>query len=200
MEHRSAGTSWQAIAYSNQDGDPFESHEIKTNPRISLRLRIRVADETMDPSSTYRFFDTSAARSLALGALLAAFSAPSAFGADDGAALVREHCASCHGETLAGGAGPALVGAGFTFRWSGKQTALYDLISTTMPPGQPASLSKPEYRAITRYLWAQSTKDQASVKSAAAGPQVQLPAAPRIVGSLMLYLKVRSFSRPLIRT
>ena len=88
-EHRSAGTSWQAIAYSNQDGDPFESHEIKTNPRISLRLLIRVADETMDPSSTYRFFDTSAARSLALGALLAAFSAPSAFGADDGAALAR---------------------------------------------------------------------------------------------------------------
>jgi alcohol dehydrogenase (cytochrome c) len=183
MEHRIAGTSWQAIAYSNRESDLFESHEIKTSPRISLRLRIRVAGKTMDPSSTYRYFDTSAARFLALGALLAAFSAPSASGADNGAALVREHCASCHGETLGGGAGPALVGAGFTFRWSGKSAALYDLISTTMPPGQPASLSKPEYRAITQYLLAQSTKEQASIKSAAAGPQVQLPAAPRIVGT-----------------
>ena len=138
----------------------------------------------MDPPSTHRYFDTSAATiPCGLGALLAAFSAPSASAADNGAALVREHCASCHGETLGGGVGPPLVGAGFTFRWSGKSAALYDLISTTMPPGQPASLSKPEYRAITQYLLAQSTKEQASIKSAAAGPQVQLPAAPRIVGT-----------------
>jgi alcohol dehydrogenase (cytochrome c) len=175
--------SEQAIAHLNRESELFESHEIKTNPRISLRLYDGVAGETMDPSSTYRYFDTSAARSLVLGALLAAFSTPSASAADNGAALLREHCAFCHGDTLACAAGPALAGPGFTFRWSGKPAALYELISTTMPLGQPASLSKPEYRAITRYLLAQSSKDQALVKSAGAGPQVQLPAAPRIVGT-----------------
>jgi len=183
MKHRIAGMSPQAIAHSNQAGDLFESHEIKTNSRISIRLRTRLTGETMEPSSTHRYCGTSAARSLALGALLAACSTASAAAADDGASLVREHCASCHGETLAGGAGPALAGAGFTFRWGGKPAALYDLISTTMPPGQPASLSKPEYRAITHYLLAQSAKAQALMKSAAAGPQVQLPAEPRIVGT-----------------
>jgi len=149
----------------------------------------------MEPYSIPRDFDrsaarhgsaapcTSAVRCAALGALWAALFTPGAQGAEPGAVLVREHCAVCHGETLAGGAGPALVGAGFTFRWSGKEAALYDLISTTMPPGQPGSLSKPKYRAITRYLLAQSTKAQALMKSAAAGPQVQLPAAPRIVGT-----------------
>lgn len=114
-----------------------------------------------------------------------ALAASLAWGAEanpNGAALVRDHCASCHGETLAGGAGPALTGPAFTIRWSGNPAALVDLISTTMPPNEPASLSKAEYRAISLYLLSQSAKVGA-VMTTAATPDVPLPAAPRTVGT-----------------
>jgi len=119
---------------------------------------------------------------IGLGALLAASLAWGAAARPNGAALVREHCASCHGETLAGGAGPALAGLAFTLRWGGKSAALYDLISTTMPPNEPASLSKAQYRAISLYLLAHSAKSGAVI-TAAAVPDVPLPAAPRTVGT-----------------
>jgi alcohol dehydrogenase (cytochrome c) len=125
---------------------------------------------------------TLAAITIGFGALLAASLAWGVAAGPNAAALVREHCASCHGETLAGGAGPALTGPAFTIRWSGNPSALFDLISTTMPPGKPAGLSKAEYRAISLYLLSQSAK-VGSVMTGAAAPNVPLPAAPRTVGT-----------------
>jgi mono/diheme cytochrome c family protein len=126
-------------------------------------------------------YRTGAALTIGFCTLLAASLACGAAAPPEAAALVRDHCASCHGETLAGGAGPALAGPAFTMRWSGNPAALVDLISTTMPPNETGSLSKDEYRAISLYLLAQSAKVGALMASDA--PDVPLPAAPRIVGT-----------------
>jgi alcohol dehydrogenase (cytochrome c) len=125
-------------------------------------------------------YRSAAALTIGFCALLATSLACGAAARPSGAALVRANCVSCHGETLAGGAGPALTGPAFTMRWRCNSAALFDLISTTMPPNKPASLSKGEYRAISLYLLAQSTKVSAVTNAVA--PDVPLPAAPRIVG------------------
>ena len=56
--------------------------------------------------------------------------------AEQGAALYNAQCAACHGDDLqGGGAGPALLGSAFSDRWQSQDVhALYQLISTSMPP------------------------------------------------------------------
>ena len=67
--------------------------------------------------------------------------------ADRGMAAFVLTCAMCHGEDMSGGAGaPALSGPDFAFGWKGKPVqALFDKISTTMPPGQTGALTDQQY-------------------------------------------------------
>lgn len=74
--------------------------------------------------------------------------------ADQGSVLYSEQCAVCHGDDLqGGGAGPALQGQAFADRWQTQDVhALYQLISTSMPPSGGESLSSPDYLNVTAYL------------------------------------------------
>jgi alcohol dehydrogenase (cytochrome c) len=73
-----------------------------------------------------------------------------------GAASYNNHCASCHGTDLNGGAaGPALSGEAFTTRWGGQpSSALIQMISTSMPPGGAPSLQSADYVNITAHILA----------------------------------------------
>lgn len=105
----------------------------------------------------------------------------------DGAALYRQHCASCHASDLTGGAAPALAGFVFADHWVGKSAALYESISQTMPLDAPGTLSAEESRAITDYILRYNKlEDEAGngskPSSGAEGhsaPQIILPAAAK---------------------
>ena len=58
--------------------------------------------------------------------------------------LYNEECGKCHGQNLGGGEGaPALAGAEFMQKWSGKPVnALFELTRTTMPADDPGHLSR----------------------------------------------------------
>ena len=83
-----------------------------------------------------------------------------------GAKAYGANCASCHGEKLEGGVGPALSGA--TLNTLAKNTKLtvgdmFTFLSQQMPLNAPASLSKTQYAAIMAYVlkfngYAASTK------------------------------------------
>jgi mono/diheme cytochrome c family protein len=70
--------------------------------------------------------------------------------ADRGASAYSQSCAMCHAEDMSGGGGiPALSGPEFAFGWKGKPAAaLFDHISTRMPPGQEGSLTPQQYLDI----------------------------------------------------
>ena len=75
--------------------------------------------------------------------------------ASAGAKLYDANCASCHGERLEGGVGPALSGR--AFRTLAKDTKLtvgdvFSWVSVQMPLNQPASLKKEQYVEIMAYL------------------------------------------------
>jgi S-disulfanyl-L-cysteine oxidoreductase SoxD len=59
-----------------------------------------------------------------------------------GAAAYAQHCASCHGDQLAGGdQAPPLAGAAFLANWNGHDAGeLFTRIKTTMPLDNPGSL------------------------------------------------------------
>ena len=63
--------------------------------------------------------------------------------AKKGAALVKEQCAACHGEDLAGNdIIPGLTGDTFSMNWTGKSLGeLYEKINLTMPALNPGSLT-----------------------------------------------------------
>jgi mono/diheme cytochrome c family protein len=62
-------------------------------------------------------------------------------------------CALCHGPKLLGGAGPALAGPNFISAWGQKSTQeLYRYISSSMPAGNPGSLSPSSYLELTAFI------------------------------------------------
>ena len=72
-----------------------------------------------------------------------------------GATTFAANCASCHGQGLAGGSGPALVGASFHGSLQsnyGTAAKLYGFISKQMPLNAPGSLSSSDYLAVTAYV------------------------------------------------
>jgi len=77
------------------------------------------------------------------------FSAPQA---ERGHADFIQHCAHCHGETLAGGEGPALGGTSFWDRW-GQRTLgdLFTYVSTNMPY-ELGALPEPMYLDLVAFL------------------------------------------------
>ena len=65
-----------------------------------------------------------------------------------------EICASCHGETLAGGeSAPPLAGGEFLSNWNTLTVGdLFDRTRSTMPQNKPASLSREANAEIMAYL------------------------------------------------
>jgi mono/diheme cytochrome c family protein len=76
--------------------------------------------------------------------------------AQNGEALYRRQCSSCHGNDLEGNehfCTPPLVGEKFWERWAGKSVGtIYDTIRQTMPDNEPGSLSGQEYAAIVSFV------------------------------------------------
>jgi mono/diheme cytochrome c family protein len=70
--------------------------------------------------------------------------------ADRGADLYAEHCSTCHGDTLRGGAHePPLTQLGFFRQWNERTfDALYAYYSSTMPFGTSRRLTESQYVAI----------------------------------------------------
>jgi len=70
--------------------------------------------------------------------------------AQAGQAIYAGRCASCH---EAGGETIRLIGAGFTDVWRARTTRdLYTRIKTTMPFGNPGSLSDAEVTSVIAYI------------------------------------------------
>ena len=71
-----------------------------------------------------------------------------------GQALYAEECAKCHAENLSGGDdSPELAGAGFMARWKGKKvSALFTVISRTMPTDDPGHLSTRQTADVTAFI------------------------------------------------
>lgn len=66
-----------------------------------------------------------------------------------------QSCATCHGEQLEGGAGPALTGP--NFKTLGKKVGarvgdVFTYMSTNMPLNEPASLSHDQYVNIMAFI------------------------------------------------
>src|SRR5260370_2617679 len=61
-----------------------------------------------------------------------------------GQPLYNEQCASCHGDTLAGGeSSPPLAGGEFLSNWSGLTLGdLFERMRTSMPQNKPGKLSR----------------------------------------------------------
>jgi mono/diheme cytochrome c family protein len=74
--------------------------------------------------------------------------------AEHGADLYRQNCASCHGDHLNDGQfGPSLKGGNFKTNWGGKPVgALFDLVTTTMPPGSAGVMGPEEYADIVALM------------------------------------------------
>ena len=70
-----------------------------------------------------------------------------------GAAVYKQSCGTCHGETLAGDIGPTLTGP-FWSIYDGRTAAdLFKTIRTTMPADAPESLKAQEYADVIAYLF-----------------------------------------------
>lgn len=78
--------------------------------------------------------------------------------AQRGAGLYGDGCAECHGEALEGGEmEPALEGGEFMWGWAGQSVGdLFERIRTSMPPGQPSTMSRQEKADVLAFLLAQN--------------------------------------------
>jgi mono/diheme cytochrome c family protein len=65
----------------------------------------------------------------------------------------NDACASCHGATLQGGAGPALSGASFKTKWRDHPLRdLFDVVHDQMPLNAPGTLSEDASLRILAYI------------------------------------------------
>ena len=74
--------------------------------------------------------------------------------ANRGQGLYKEHCSSCHADTLMGGEmSPPLVGGEFMSNWNGLTLGdLFERIRTTMPQNKAGKLSREVNADITAYI------------------------------------------------
>lgn len=75
--------------------------------------------------------------------------------ADAGQQVFVTVCAGCHGATLGGGVGPALVGPAFRTVWT-NAAMLLGYVSQNMPLSAPGSLDPDQYRQVVAYLLRQN--------------------------------------------
>lgn len=70
-----------------------------------------------------------------------------------GAAIYRERCVTCHGDTLAGRIGPPLTGDDFIVNWQSQPLAeLAIKIRSTMPQGSSSKLSAAQTADVVAYI------------------------------------------------
>jgi mono/diheme cytochrome c family protein len=69
-----------------------------------------------------------------------------------GQAVYTERCASCHGATLGGAQGPALVGDEFVRMWNGPLSDLVSKIQNTMPANDPGKLTRQQSADVVAYM------------------------------------------------
>ncbi len=100
--------------------------------------------------------------------------------ASAGASAYEQHCAACHGRTMAGGTGgPALSGAAFATRWGGRDLgSLINLITTSMPPGGSSQLLPGDFLNITAHML-RSNGVRAGATPLVAGATATLADLPR---------------------
>ncbi len=74
--------------------------------------------------------------------------------ANRGQGLYKEHCASCHAETLTGGEmSPPLAGGDFLSNWNGLTLGeLFERIRTTMPLNKAGKLTREVNADILAYI------------------------------------------------
>lgn len=72
--------------------------------------------------------------------------------ASAGATVFAQSCASCHGATLQGEAGPALTGPGFVAGVGNNIGSLFSLVAQQMPLSSPGSLSQTQYEDVVAYI------------------------------------------------
>ena len=74
--------------------------------------------------------------------------------AQRGDALYQAHCSACHRDDLSGlEPAPALAGNLFLSKWNRRPIGeLFELIRTTMPPGQPNAMSPQDYLDVVEFL------------------------------------------------
>ena len=96
-----------------------------------------------------------------------------------GQALYNQHCAHCHGDTLAGGEmAPPLAGGNFQSNWNGLSVAdLFDRTRISMPQDKPGKLSREVNADILAYVF--------SVNQYPAG-QTELPKASEVLKDIMI--------------
>ncbi len=90
----------------------------------------------------------------ALGALLVGAATALAYAtgqAEAGQQAFNAVCSGCHGATLQGGVGPALVGPGFQATWR-NALALWNFVAQNMPLNNPGSLAREQYWDIVAFL------------------------------------------------
>lgn len=66
-----------------------------------------------------------------------------------------QSCATCHGENLEGGAGPALTGSTFetlSMKVGANVGDIFTYMTTNMPLNEPASLSHDQYVSIMAFI------------------------------------------------
>jgi mono/diheme cytochrome c family protein len=71
--------------------------------------------------------------------------------ADAGQQVFATICAACHGATLQGGMGPALVGSAFRANWQ-SAAGLLSFVARQMPLSAPGSLSPEQYTNVVAFL------------------------------------------------
>jgi mono/diheme cytochrome c family protein len=79
--------------------------------------------------------------------------------AQAGAQVYAQQCSACHGSTLEGGAGPALVGPNFHEMAAAQAltaASLLEVVSTTMPQSNPGSLNAEQNDDVVAYLLQQN--------------------------------------------
>ena len=98
--------------------------------------------------------------------------------AERGIQVLGAQCVACHAENLQGGPGvPTMVGPAFTFKWNGKSLLeLFELISTTMPPGQAGALGEQAYADVLAAILQHNRFP--------AGTSAELPADPQALSSI----------------
>lgn len=78
--------------------------------------------------------------------------------ATGGARIYAAQCSSCHGATLRGGAGPALIGNGFTAQWTDEPASdPYNMMTANMPQTAPGSLKPTEYLDLMAFILQKNT-------------------------------------------
>src|SRR5712671_6272834 len=75
--------------------------------------------------------------------------------AERGHSLYNQHCASCHGDTLAGGdVPPPLAGGDFLANWNGLTVGdLFERIRRSMPQDNPGRLSRQQNADVLAYIF-----------------------------------------------